>query len=62
MNATRTNTARISTRSSRRNLTANRYPNAASKSYFLEKLADTALCSASCVGIVTILFFLATMF
>ena len=61
MNATRTNN-RVNTRSNRRNMTANRYPNAASKEYFLEKLADTALCSASCVGIVTILFFLVTMF
>ena len=59
MNATRTRTIRNS--SSRRNLTANRYPNAASKAYFLEKAANTALCSASCVGIITSLFFLATM-
>lgn len=53
MNASRTH---------RRNMTANRYPNAANKTYYVEKLVDTVLCSASCVGIVAILFFLATAF
>lgn len=45
----------------RRNVTANRYPNAADRSYFLGKLTDTLLCSASCAGLVAVLFFLITM-
>ena len=45
----------------RRNVTAKRYPNDADRSYFLNKLADTALCSASCFGLVVVLFFLLTM-
>lgn len=53
MNAS--NTAR------RRNVTAHRYPNAAESRYFWDRLADTVLCSASCVGVVVTLFFLFTM-
>lgn len=45
----------------RRNMTAKRYPNAADSSYFLGKLTDTLLCSASCAGVVAVLFFLMTM-
>lgn len=37
------------------------YPNAADRSYFQEKLLDGLTAVASCVGIVTILFFLITM-
>ena len=37
------------------------YPNAADRSYFMNKLADTFLSAAICVGIVTIIFFLITM-
>ena len=37
------------------------YPNAAERSYYIEKLTDTLLGSAICVGLVVILFFLATM-
>lgn len=44
-----------------RHVRASRYPNAAEKSYYIEKLTDKLLCSASCVGLVVILFFLATM-
>lgn len=53
MNAYKTN--------NRRNMTAKPYPNAADTSYFLNKFTDGLLCSASCVGVVTILFFLLTM-
>ena len=45
----------------RRNVTASPYPNAANKQYHLDRLADWALCTASCAGIVTVLFFLFTM-
>lgn len=38
-----------------------RYPNAASSRYFLDRLADMILCSASGVGIAAILFFIITM-
>lgn len=38
------------------------YPNAADRHYFLEKLTDGILSAAICVGVVTILFFLITMF
>lgn len=58
MNATRINASR----NHRRNMTANRYPNAASKTYYVEKLVDTALCSASFVGVIAVIFFLATSF
>ena len=44
-----------------RHTRAHRYPNAAEKSYYIEKLTDTLLGSAICVGLVVILFFLATM-
>lgn len=54
MNASRTNR--------RRATYARRYPNAADSRYFLNKLADTALCSASCAGLVVVLFFLLTAF
>ena len=37
------------------------YPNAADRSYYLEKLVDSILSAAICVGVVTILFFLITM-
>ena len=36
------------------------HPNAASQRYFLNKLADSILSGAICVGIATILFFLIT--
>ena len=45
----------------RRNTSARRYPNAADRSYYLNKLADTVLCSASCAGLVAVLFFLITL-
>lgn len=45
----------------RRTVTASRYPNAANRRYFWDRLADSALCVASGVGIVTVLFFLLTM-
>ncbi len=44
-----------------RSITAKRYPNAADRSYFLNKLADGILCAASTMGIVTAFFFLLTM-
>ena len=44
-----------------RTVTAKRYPNAADRSYFLNRLADGVLCAASCMGIVTAFFFLLTM-
>lgn len=55
MNATHMN-------QTRRNATAKRYPNAADTSYFVHRFADSFLCAASSVGVVTILFFLITMF
>lgn len=41
---------------------AKSYPNAAERGYFLEKFTDSMLCAAICVGVITILFFLVTMF
>ena len=41
--------------------TARHYPNAADRHYFLDKIADTILTAAICVGVVTIAFFLITM-
>lgn len=41
--------------------TAHRYPNAASRRYFLEKAVDLLLSAAICVGVVAILFFLVTL-
>ena len=38
------------------------FPNAADRNYFLDKLADAALSAAICIGVVSILFFLITMF
>lgn len=56
------NTTHSSIRSSAcRNLTVPRYPNAAGREYFLNKLADAVLCAASTLGVVTALFFLLTM-
>lgn len=46
---------------SSRTRTATAYPNAADRQYFLDKLADSILSAAICVGVVTILFFLITM-
>ena len=44
--------------------TANRnrkvYPNAADRQYYLNKLTESVLSAAICVGVVTILFFLVT--
>lgn len=37
------------------------YPNAADRSYFIEKLLNGATAVVTCMGIVTILFFLITM-
>ena len=37
------------------------YPNAAERSYFTEKLLNGITAVVSCMGIVTILFFLITM-
>lgn len=37
------------------------YPNAADRHYFLQKVTDSILSAAICVGVVTILFFLLTM-
>lgn len=42
--------------------TAKHYPNAADRRYFLDKLTDTILSAAICIGVMTILFFLITMF
>lgn len=38
------------------------YPNAADRRYHLEKVTDSILSAAICIGIVTVLFFLITMF
>ena len=48
-------------RTDRRNMTANRYPNAADTSYFLHKFTEGLLCTVSCAGVITILFFFLTM-
>lgn len=48
-------------RGHRRNAHACRYPNAASSRYFADRLADAILCAASCIGIVTVVFFIITM-
>lgn len=53
MNATRTH---------RRTPYALRYPGAADRSYYLDRLAETALRTASCVGVVTLLLYLLTSF
>lgn len=45
----------------RRHVTAHRYPNAADRSYYVNRLTDTVLCTASCAGLVAVLFFLITM-
>ena len=37
------------------------YPNAADPSYFIDKLVDGLLSVATCMGSITIFFFLATM-
>ena len=37
------------------------YPNAADPSYFLDKLADGLLSVATCMGSITIFFFLVTI-
>ena len=37
------------------------YPNAADPSYFIDKLVDGILSVATCLGSITIFFFLATM-
>ena len=37
------------------------YPNAADPSYFIDKLVDGLLSLATCLGSITIFFFLATM-
>ena len=37
------------------------YPNAADPAYFLNKLADGLLSFATCMGSITIFFYLATM-
>ena len=37
------------------------YPNAADPSYFIDKLVDGLLSVATCLGSITIFFFLATM-
>ena len=42
--------------------TARRYPNSASRRYFLEKLLDTALAAAITVAVVAILLFLFILF
>lgn len=44
-----------------RNRTAPAYPNAADRSYYLNKLTDVILSTAICVGVITIFFFLITM-
>ena len=44
-----------------RTRTAPAYPNAADRQYYVEKLVDSILSAAICVGIITILFFLITM-
>lgn len=38
------------------------YPNAATRGYFLDKIAAGFLAAAICVGIVSILYFLAVAF
>ncbi len=37
------------------------YPNAAEPRYFLEKVVDILLAAATCMGCITIFFFLITM-
>lgn len=44
-----------------RQLTVRRYPNAADRSYYLNRLADGILCAASGVGLLAALFFLITL-
>lgn len=45
----------------RRPVKTSRYPNGAESRYYRDRLADTALCTASGIGVATILFFLITM-
>lgn len=46
----------------RTHMSAKPYPNAAEPKYFLDRLADGVLAVAVCIGIVSILFVLGTMF
>lgn len=56
MNATRT------CKSSRRtHARACRYPNAAERSYYIDRLTDRLLCASAWIGIVVTVFFIATM-
>lgn len=53
MNATRTYRPRRAQ--------AKRYPNAASRSYYIERMTDRLLCCASWIGIAAAILFLATV-
>ena len=48
--------------STRRPQIARHYPNAADRHYFLDKFTDILLSAAICLGVVTIAFFVLTMF
>lgn len=52
----------MQTISTSRHRCAAAYPNAADRQYFLDKITDAILAASICVGVVTILFFLITMF
>lgn len=56
MNATRTYRSARS-----RNVRACRYPNAAARSYYIDRLTDRLLCASAWIGIVVTVFFIATM-
>lgn len=45
----------------KRPVSAPRYPNAADRSYFVNKAADILLCTASTMGIVVAFFFILTI-
>ena len=46
---------------SNRPVAAPRYPNAADRSYYVNKAADILLCAASTMGIVAAFFFILTI-
>ena len=45
----------------RRTVRACRYPNAASRTYLIDRLIDRLLCSAAWIGVVVMVLFLATL-
>ena len=46
---------------SNRTIPAPRYPNAADRSYYVNRAADILLCAASTMGIVAAFFFILTL-